>query len=148
MGWREGVSFLSPWEPKTWCNRCRPSCRALASPSPNPSLPPHCPVHRPAVPVMPNACSEPDGTLVGPWSAWHMGSFTMLPRVERFACLCPQIPQQEEFYNSSASLYPSSMMLLVVLVKMTAECFLLVKTKKKNALCCFQTVCCCCMASV
>lgn len=39
----------SPWEPKTWCNRCRPSCHALASsaslscyPKAPPALPSPC----------------------------------------------------------------------------------------------------------
>lgn len=127
---------MSPWEPKTWCNRCRPSCHALASPaslSPNlpPPSPPHCPVRRPTVPVVPNACSQ---SLTGPWSAWHMGRLTMLLRVdEHFACLCPQIPQREERYDPSTSPCPSSMMLLVLLVKVTAECFLLVKENRPFA---------------
>lgn len=86
-----GGWVLSPWEPKTWCNRCHPSCCALASPAsrkPNPipavlfvdplTLWCQTPVHR--------AWQDP---------AWHMGRFAMLLWVcERFACLCPQTPKR------------------------------------------------------
>lgn len=93
-----GGSVLSPWEPKTWCNRCRPSCRALASPAkpkPHPPPPlPHCPVHCPcgAKRRLMGPRWDPDGTLMGVCMAY--GPFTHV--AERFACLCPQVPQREE----------------------------------------------------
>lgn len=91
-GWRGWGLVLSPWEPKTWCNRCRPSCRALASPCfskllPQSPPPPHCPVRRPAVPVVPKVCSEPDETPV--CMAYGL---ILPPVVECFACLSPTTP--------------------------------------------------------
>ncbi|KAK5882662.1 hypothetical protein CesoFtcFv8_021223 [Champsocephalus esox] len=45
------------------------------------------------VPVVPNAALwDPDGTLMGVCMAY--GPFTHV--AERFACLCPKVPQREE----------------------------------------------------
>lgn len=128
-----GGSVLSPWEPKTWCNRCRPSCRAFVSPAkakPHPPPPPlpHCPVHCPcgAKRRLMGPWWGSDGTLMGVCMAY--GPFTHV--AERFACLCPQVPQREEPPP------PPHVSLLrdasdVLLVKVTAECFLLVN--KENS---------------
>lgn len=73
-GWRVG-SVLSPWEPKTWCNRCRPSCCALAFPCFSKLLLPlphcHCGAKR--------LFKEPDETrLHGIWAILPCSSQCML----------------------------------------------------------------------
>lgn len=79
---------------------------------PPPPPPPHCPVCRPSVPAVPNACSQ---SLTGPRSAWHMGRSEWTNTLP--VCV-PKSPQQEEFHNW---LYPSSMVHLVLSVKVTAK---------------------------
>lgn len=91
-GGGDGGSVLSPWEPKTWCNRCRPSCRALASPASLSCYPKVPAPHLPSLTVLSVAplslwCQTPVQSLTRPRSAWHPGRFTTVLWVgECFAC--------------------------------------------------------------
>lgn len=124
-----GGSVLSPWEPKTWCNRCRPSCRALASPAkpkPHPPRPPHCPVHCPcgAKRRLMGPRWDPDGGLHGIWAVypcrWTLCLFVSPSPPTRGAP--PPTPPHVSLLRDASD---------VLLVKVTAECFLLVN--KENS---------------